>query len=89
MRREMSITEARHALTSLPERLAEDSATLIVTRRGKPVLAVMRWELYESIVETLEIMGDDELMADLRQGIKDIDAGRSTLWEEARQELGL
>ena len=89
MRREMSITEARHALTSLPERLVEDSATLAVTRRGKPVLAVMRWDLYESIVETLEIMGDNELMADLRQGIKEIDAGRSISWKEARRELGL
>jgi PHD/YefM family antitoxin component YafN of YafNO toxin-antitoxin module len=89
MRREMSITEARHTLTSLPERLVEDSATLAVTRHGKPVLAVMRWELYESIVETLEIMGDDELMAALRQGIKEIDAGRSIPWKEARRELGL
>ena len=89
MRKELPITEARHALTSLPERLAEDSATLIVTRRGKPVLAVMRWDLYESIVETLEIMGDNELMAALRQGIKEIDAGRSISWKEARRELGL
>jgi len=89
MRREMSITEARHALTSLPERLVEDSATLAVTRHGKPVLAVMRWELYESIVETLEIMGDGELMAALRQGIKEVDAGRSIPWKEARRELGL
>ena len=89
MRREMSITEARHALTSLPERLVEDSVTLAVTRRGKPVLAVMRWDLYESIAETLEIMGDNELMAALRQGIKEIDAGRSISWKEARRELGL
>ena len=89
MRREMSITEARHTLTSLPERLVEDSATLAVTRHGKPVLAVMRWELYESIVETLEIMGDGELMAALRQGIKEVDAGRSIPWKEARRELGL
>jgi len=89
MRREMSITEARHALTSLPERLVKDSVTVAVTRRGKPVLAVMRWDLYESIVETLEIMGDNELMAALRQGIKEIDAGRSIPWKEARRELGL
>jgi hypothetical protein len=49
----------------------------------------MRWDLYESIVETLEIMGDNELMAALRQGIKEIDAGRSISWKEARRELGL
>jgi prevent-host-death family protein len=49
MRKELPITEARHALTSLPERLAEDPGAVAITRRGKPVLAVMSWDLYESI----------------------------------------
>lgn len=89
MRKELPITEARHALTSLPERLAEDPDTVAITRRGKPVLAVMPWDLYESIVETLEIMGDDTLMAALRRGIKEIEAGKGVSWKQAKRELGL
>ena len=89
MRKELPITEARHALTSLPKRLAEDPSTVAITRRGKPVLAVMPWDLYESIVETLEIMGDDDLMAALRQGIKEIEAGKGVSWEKVKRELGL
>jgi prevent-host-death family protein len=89
MRKELPITEARHALTSLPERLAKDPDTVAITRRGKPVLAVMPWDLYESIVETLEIMGDDTLMAALRQGIKEIEAGKGVSWKQAKRELGL
>ena len=89
MRKELPITEARHGLTSLPERLAEDPSTVAITRRGKPVLAVMPWDLYESITETLEIMGDDELMAALRQGIKEIEAGKGVSWEKVKRELGL
>jgi len=28
---------------------------------SRPVLAVMPWELYESLVETLEILGDPDM----------------------------
>jgi len=86
---EISITAARRELTSLPERLAKEPGAIAVTRRGKPVLAIMPWELYESIVETLEIMGDPELMAAIRQGIKDFEEGKTFSRETVKAELGL
>ena len=49
----------------------------------------MRWDLYESITETLEIMGDDELMAALRRGIKEIEAGKGISWQQVKRTLGL
>jgi len=84
----MPIIEARNALTSLPEQLGQDGA-VTVTRRGKPVLAVMSWDLYESIVETLEILGDEELMAALRRGVQEVAEGKTSPWEEAKRDLGL
>lgn len=89
MNKEIPITEARHELTSLPERLAKEPGAVAVTRRGKPVLALMPWELYESIVETLEIMGDEELMAALRKSIKEADAGKAIPWKTVKAKLGL
>src|SRR5438309_8896749 len=80
--REIAIARARDLLTSLPEQLAEKPGTVAVTRRGKPVLAVMPWELYESIVETLEIMGDEELMASLRLAIQEVAEGKTIPWEQ-------
>ena len=82
--RELSMTEARTALTGLPEQLTEESDTVAVTRRGKPVLAVLSWTLYESLVETLEVLGDAELMAALRRGLADAEAGRVVPWDEVR-----
>ena len=70
------ISEARNELTSLPEKLTQQGGTLAITRRGKPVLAVMTWEHYEAILETLEIYGDANLMANLRQGIAEIQSGQ-------------
>lgn len=83
------ITEARDKLTSLPDRLAKEPSALAVTRRGKPVLALMPWDLYESIVETLEILGDKKLTADLRKGIKEVDKGKEIPWDQAKRKLGL
>lgn len=87
----LSIMEARKQLTSLPEALMHDGQVdvLEITRRGKPVLAVMPWELYEAVSETLEVMGDKELMAQLRQSIEEMEPGMLIPWQAAKRELGL
>lgn len=87
--REIPIAKARGELTSLPEQLAEKLATVAVTRRGKRVLAVMPWEVYESVIETLEIMGDEELIASLRQSIQEVAEGKTIPWEQVKKELNL
>jgi antitoxin YefM len=89
MVKDIPITTARHELTSLPEILEKDPGAVAITRRGRPVLAVLPWEMYESLVETIEILGDAELMTALRQSIKDAEAGKGIPWEDAKRELGL
>ena len=85
----ISITVARSILTKLPEQLAEEQTAIALTRRGKPVMALMSWDLYEAIVETLEIMGDQALMETLRQSIKEASEGEVTPWAKAKSELFL
>jgi PHD/YefM family antitoxin component YafN of YafNO toxin-antitoxin module len=89
MMREITISEARQTLTGLPELLDKNPGAVAVTRRGKPVLAVLPWDLYESILETMEILGDEEMMAAIRQGLEDIKAGRVYEWEDVKRELKL
>ncbi|HEY6401189.1 MAG TPA: type II toxin-antitoxin system prevent-host-death family antitoxin [Blastocatellia bacterium] len=84
---QLPIIKARDRLTSLPEELAEESGAIAVTRRGEPVLAILPWDLYESIMETLEILGDEELMDALRQSIKEASEGQTVSWDRAKQEL--
>jgi len=89
MNREIPIAQARRVLSRLPELFAGDPdlGALAVTRRGHPVLALMPWELYDSLIETLEILGDSELVSELRQGILEIDAGKGVAWEDALPDL--
>ena len=84
---QIPIIKARDRLTSLPEELAEEPGAIAVTRRGEPVLAILPWDLYESIMETLEILSDEELMLALRQSIKEASEGKAVPWDRAREEL--
>jgi PHD/YefM family antitoxin component YafN of YafNO toxin-antitoxin module len=60
-----------------------------VTKRGKPVLAVLPWEFYESLVETLEILGDEETMRVLRRSVREARSGKTIRWEKVKRELDL
>jgi antitoxin YefM len=83
-----SISEIREEITRLPERFAEDPEAVTVTRHGKPVMAILPWALYESIMETLEVMSDAELMAAFREGVKDMEEGRTKPLDDVLKELG-
>ena len=85
------MVEARRRLTNLPEEMAKhpEMGVVKITRRGKPVLAVMSWELYESVSETLEIMSDPEMMAAVSQGAQDLEQGNIHRWEKVKNEFGL
>ena len=85
----MSITDARRRLTSLHTELSGSPGYIPLTRYGNPVMALMSWELFESLRETMEIMGDPELMSQLRESIKDIEEGRTMSLDELKAELDL
>jgi PHD/YefM family antitoxin component YafN of YafNO toxin-antitoxin module len=87
---DLTISEARRALLELPERLANAHDKAIgITRRGRRVLAVMPWELYESVLETLDVLSDAEMTAALRSSLKDLERGRLVSHEEAKKRLRL
>ena len=91
MTKTLSITQVRSQLLGLADELNRASPTgaVAVTKRGRPVLALLPWELYESLVETLEILGDRDLMKALRRSLKEARAGRTIPWEKVRRELDL
>ena len=85
----MSISDARSRLTSLHAKLTGSPGYIPLTRYGSPVMALMSWELFESLQETMEIMADPELMNQLRESIKDIEEGRTISLDELKAEFDL
>ena len=91
MGKTLPITRARSQLLDLAEELNRkpEVGAVAVTKRGRPVLALVPWEVYEGIVETLEILGDETLMASLRQSIKEAAKGKMVPWEGVKKSLRL
>ena len=88
MSRYMSINEAREELPRLADGLAQSHETVTVLRRNEPVLVILPWKLYEAIIETLDMMGDADLMVALHQGIQDAIAGRTLSLDELEATFG-
>jgi PHD/YefM family antitoxin component YafN of YafNO toxin-antitoxin module len=92
MPRILSIAEARKRLAQLPNELtqgARSDVAIITDDLGKPVLAILPWEMYDGLLEMLEILGDPEHIAALRQGIQDVAEGRTKSWETVKSNLRL
>ena len=83
-----SISEIREQITRLPEWFGQNSEVVAVTKYGKPIMTILPWELYESIMETLEVLSDPELMEAFRRGVKDLEEGRVQPLDEVLKELG-
>jgi antitoxin YefM len=87
--RRLPMVEARARLTRLPEELSRAPHAVAVTRQGNPVLAIIPWELYEGIVETLEVLADPELADSLARSVSQIGRGHVVSSAVVRKKLGL
>ena len=99
----ISISEAQNRITQLPEQFSEEPEAVTVTRHGKPVMAILPFNTYRSLLEqldtalekldaleeTLEILHDEELMASFREGVQELAEGKGRPWEDVKKELGL
>ena len=86
---QLSISQARSQLTRLASRLQKDKEGVEVTSRGKPVLAILPWDLYESLEETIEILDDEELADKLKKSLAQVKGGHLIPWERAKRDLRL
>lgn len=89
MTRTLSITKAREDLTSLVENAKMKLDEYIITVNGSPAAVLISAEEYESWKETNEIMNNPSLLEAIKEGEKDIKAGRTYDWEEVKKDLKL
>ena len=86
----MTLTEARNQLLKVAEEMERRPDQVVeIVKRGKKVMTLVSAEVYEAIVETLEVVGDEAAFAKLRRALREIEAGKGMSWSDAREELGL
>lgn len=89
MTKSLCISEARNKLLEMADELGDQPIVVAVTRRGKNVLAILPWEFYETLEETLDVLADEDLMVSLRRSLKEAKRGKIIPWEKAKKELEL
>jgi len=67
----MTLTQARNELLKVAEEMERRPDQVVeVVKRGKKVMTLLSAEVYESIVETLEVMADEKAFAKLRRAVR-------------------
>ena len=80
------LSQAKARLSSLVRKIREERGTYGITHRGKPEGVLLSVEEYETLVETVEILSDRELMASIDRGLADEKAGRLYAHEQVFPE---
>ena len=81
------ITEAKARIAELADRVAREHDHFTITRNGRADVMLISVAEYESLQETLDILSDEETLADLRQSREDFEAGDTYSADQVRAEL--
>ena len=87
---EIALMKAREKLTGLSRELQKNPKTVVrITNRGKPAMTLMSAELYDTLVETLDVLSDRATLDALRRSLRDIQSGKVHSLDEVAARLGL
>ena len=85
----ISVRELRPKLSDVIVKIHDKFDRYVITRRGKPEVVMMSIDDYESLVETLEIQSDKELMKRLKKAEQDLKQGKGISLKKIHKELKL
>lgn len=85
----LPFTDARKELSKLIDEVSKDHEHVVITKQGRPKAVLMSADEFEGWQETLEIMADPKARRAIRQGLRDIKAGRTRPLEDVLRDLGL
>lgn len=84
----LDISEARKRFNTLDRDLRE-RPVIYITRHNKSAFAVVDVDYLETIMETMEVLADEEARTLLEKSIDDIRSGRLIDHDDLGRELGL
>jgi PHD/YefM family antitoxin component YafN of YafNO toxin-antitoxin module len=87
MRGTLDISEARKRFNTLDREL-KDRPVIYVTRHNRGAFAGVDIEYLETVMETMEVLGDPEAMQMLNESLQAIERGEFIDQEEVEKELG-
>ena len=74
---QMPLAEVKNRLSEVVERLEREHGRVVITKHGHAAAVVMSVEDLESLEETLDVMGSEALLADIRGALADLATGEA------------
>lgn len=84
---QLTVSQAQAQLPNLSQSLK--SEPLVITQNGSPVLITFSIENFLSLLETAEILADNELVASIKSGIEQSNKDRYSDLSDVKTRLGL
>lgn len=76
------ITKAKNDLLELIRQVEKDDSTIAVTKNGVPAAVILTMERFEGLLETLDILSDEQTMKSLKKSMRQARAGKWLRYEE-------
>ncbi len=85
----ISIKELRPKLSNIINHIHNKFDRYVITRHGKPEIVMLSIEDFESIIETLAVESDKDLMRRIKKSEKDLKVGKGISLAKINKDLGL
>ena len=72
----LPVTQVKRHFLDILKSIEEEDSTFAVTRNGKAVGIIMTPGRYESLLETIEILSDKQVVKNMELSTQDFKAGR-------------
>lgn len=74
---QVSLADAKNHLSEVVDRLEREHGRVVITKHGRPAVVMLSLEDLESLEETLEILSNPSLVAEIREAQAEVAAGRT------------
>jgi antitoxin YefM len=81
------LAEVRQDLSKIVDAAVTSHERFDITRNGKRAAVLLSAEDYDSLIETLDILADAEVVRDVRAGLQEAGAGELSSHDEVVEEL--
>jgi antitoxin YefM len=78
MLEQMPLADVKNRLSEVVDEVEREHARVVITKHGRPAAVVISAADLESLEETLDIMGNETLLADIKAAVAELRAGTAT-----------
>ena len=87
MPKQLTIAQAQQQLPLLSRELTDEP--IIITQDGVPVIAALSYQHLSELMETLDILADQEFVLKLRQSLVQAEQDPTVAWDDVKIQLSL